>query len=41
VDTAPLYLRTISHVELVFQPDEAPPAKAYLAVGRVDERSQH
>ena len=39
--TAPLFLRTISHVKLVFQPDQNPQAKAYLAVGRIDDRTQH
>lgn len=37
----PLFLRTISHVKLVFQPDRAPEAKAYLAVGRVDSQTRH
>jgi hypothetical protein len=40
-DTAPLFLRTISHVKLVFQPDQAPQAKAYLAVGRIDRQTKH
>ena len=39
--TAPLFLRTISHVKLVYQPDQAPQAKAYLAVGRVDSQTRH
>ena len=40
-ETMPLFLRTISHVKLVFQPDRAPEAKAYLAVGRVDSQTRH
>jgi hypothetical protein len=39
--TAPLFLRTVSHVKLVFQPDQAPQAKAYLAVGRVASETRH
>lgn len=39
--TAPLFLRTISHVKFVFQPDQDPQAKAYLAVGRIDDRTEH
>lgn len=40
-DSAPFFLRTISHVKLVFQPDQAPQAKAYLAVGRIDRQTKH
>ena len=39
--TMPLFLRTISHVKLVFQPNRAPEAKAYIAVGRVDSQTRH
>jgi hypothetical protein len=39
--TAPLFLRTISHVKLVFQPEQAPQAKAYLAVGHVASETRH
>ena len=40
-DDAALFLRTVSHVKLVFQPDRLPQAKAYLAVGRVDRQTEH
>ena len=35
---AALFLRTVSHVKLVFEPDQLPQAKAYLAVGQVTGR---
>ena len=38
---AALFLRTVSHVKLVFEPDQPPQAKAYLAVGRVDRPTEH
>ena len=38
---AALFLRTVSHVKLVFEPDQPPQAKAYLAVGRVDRQTEH
>jgi hypothetical protein len=40
-DGSALFLRTVSHVKLVFEPDQPPQAKAYLAVGRVDRRTAH
>jgi hypothetical protein len=36
-----LFLRTISHVKLVYQPCRAPEAKAYLAVGYVPSGLEH
>lgn len=40
-DGAALFLRTVSHIKLVFEADRAPQAKAYLAVGRVDRPTTH
>lgn len=40
-DGAALFLRTVSHVKLIFEPDRLPQAKAYLAVGRVDRQTEH
>ena len=38
---AALFLRTVSHVKLVFDPEQPPQAKAYLAFGRVDRQTEH
>ena len=40
-EAAPIFLRTISHVKLVFQPGRAPEAKAYLGLGRIDGQTAH
>ena len=40
-DRSDLFLRTISHVKLVYQPCRAPQAKAYLAVGYVPPGIEH
>jgi len=41
LDTSELFLRTISHVKLVYQPCRAPEAKAYIAVGYVPTGIEH
>ena len=40
-DSSDLFLRTISHVKLVYQSSRAPQAKAYLAVGYVPSGIEH
>ncbi|MEO7275963.1 MAG: hypothetical protein ABIX28_21290 [Vicinamibacterales bacterium] len=40
-DSSDLFLRTISHIKLVYQPYRAPQAKAYLAVGYVPSGIEH
>jgi hypothetical protein len=33
-EETPIFLRRVSHVKIIYEPDEAPTAKAYLTVGR-------
>ena len=40
-EAAPIFLRTISHIKLVFQPGRPPEAKAYLGLGRIDGQTAH
>jgi len=34
----PIFLRRVSHVKMVYEPDQAPMAKVYLSIGRVPDQ---
>jgi hypothetical protein len=36
-----IFLRTISHVKIVFQPDQTPEAKVYLGIGGIHDHADH